>query len=51
MLIKKFKAHNLLQIARSQTWKKQKKTKKTCLVPVVCKNSPALSETPLMELC
>lgn len=28
MLIKKFKAHNLLQIARNQTWKKQKKTKK-----------------------
>lgn len=28
MLIKTFMAHNLLQIARNQTWKKQKKTKK-----------------------
>lgn len=42
MLIKKFKAHNLLQIARNQTWKKQKKTKKTCNVKTAqhCQKHP-----------
>lgn len=50
MLIKKFKAQFTANCTQSNM-EKTKENKKTCLVPVVCKNSPALSETPLMELC
>lgn len=47
MLIKKFKAHNLLQIAHSQTWKKQKKTKKRVLCLLSVKTAQHCQKHPL----